>query len=58
MTAPRSYQGAHSAAEALQMLRSHVERGWRRPDLVEAFVTIVDRGSIYPSAGWKPRADA
>lgn len=57
MTAPRSYQGAHSAAEALHMLRSHVERGWRRPDLVDAFVTIVDRGSMYTPTGWEPRTD-
>jgi putative two-component system response regulator len=56
MTAPRAYQGAHSTSEALQTLRTHVDRGWRRTDLVEAFVTIIDRGSVYPPTGWEPPA--
>jgi response regulator RpfG family c-di-GMP phosphodiesterase len=56
MTAPRAYQGAHSTAEALQMLRTHVDRGWRRTDLVEAFATIIDRGSVYPPTGWETPA--
>jgi putative two-component system response regulator len=49
MTAPRAYQGTHSTAEAMQMLRSHVDRGWRRPDLVDAFRGVADRGSVYPA---------
>jgi putative two-component system response regulator len=50
MTAPRAYQGTHTTAEALHMLRQQVERGWRRPDLVEAFAGVVERGPIYPSS--------
>jgi putative two-component system response regulator len=45
MTAPRAYQCTHSPADALQTLRSHVDCGWRRPDLVEAFVAVVNRTS-------------
>jgi cyclic di-GMP phosphodiesterase len=57
MTAPRAYQGTHSVAEALQTLRSHVDRGWRRPDLVEAFVAVVDRRSVGPPTGSETGAD-
>jgi putative two-component system response regulator len=46
MTAPRAYQGMHSTAEALQMLRTQVARGWRRPDLVDAFVGVVERAPV------------
>jgi cyclic di-GMP phosphodiesterase len=57
MTAPRPYQGTHSVAEALQMLRSHVDRGWRRPDLVEAFAAVVDRTSARPPTGSETGTD-
>jgi putative two-component system response regulator len=39
MTAPRPYQTSHSVTEAVDTLRTHVERGWRDGDIVEAFVT-------------------
>ncbi len=40
-TTNRPYQPRHSHEEAIAILRTHVERGWRRADLVEAFASIV-----------------
>jgi putative two-component system response regulator len=38
MTTARPYRAARSSDEALEALTSEVRRGWRRADLVEAFV--------------------
>jgi putative two-component system response regulator len=46
VTTRRPYQGPHSAQEALDILRDQVSRGWRRPDLVEAFVALVESGRL------------
>jgi putative two-component system response regulator len=44
-TTNRPYQTRHSPEEAITILRTHVSRGWRRADLVEAFGRIVQAGS-------------
>jgi putative two-component system response regulator len=46
VTTRRPYQGPHSAQEALDILRDQVSRGWRRPDLVEAFAALVESGRL------------
>jgi putative two-component system response regulator len=38
MTTARPYRGALAPDEAIRELREEVRRGWRRADLVEAFV--------------------
>lgn len=44
MTTTRPYRAARSSEQALEELAREVKRGWRRPDLVEAF-TAARRGS-------------
>jgi len=44
VTTQRPYQGAHSAEQAIDILRGQVQRGWRRADLVEAFADLVESG--------------
>jgi putative two-component system response regulator len=44
-TTNRPYQTRQSPEEAITILRTHVSRGWRRADLVEAFAVIVQAGS-------------
>jgi len=46
MTMPQAYQLAASTDEAVAVLREQVERGWRRHDLVEEFVTLVRSGAL------------
>ena len=46
LTMPRSYQVAASTDEAVAVLRGQVERGWRRHDLVEEFVSLVRSGAL------------
>jgi putative two-component system response regulator len=41
VTSRRPYQPAQPANEALQLLQGEVQRGWRRPDLVDAFTQLV-----------------
>jgi putative two-component system response regulator len=43
LTAPRPYQQAVSPEGAFTVLRQHVRRGWRRGDLVDTFIAVVDR---------------
>jgi putative two-component system response regulator len=45
LTSERPYQKAKSSEEALEILRDHVTRGWRRRDLVDQFAAIIQRGS-------------
>jgi putative two-component system response regulator len=47
LTSERPYQRAKTAGEAVEILRSHVVRGWRRHDLVEQFAGIV-QGTAVP----------
>ena len=46
VTTRRPYQGPHSAQEAIDILRGQVVRGWRRPDLVDTFSTLVESGRL------------
>ncbi len=46
VTTRRPYQGPHTTAEAIDILRGQVLRGWRRPDLVEAFAELVESGRL------------
>jgi putative two-component system response regulator len=41
VTTSAPYQDAQSVDQAIAVLRNHVERGWRRKDLVEAFAWLV-----------------
>ncbi|OFW29954.1 MAG: hypothetical protein A3H97_04000 [Acidobacteria bacterium RIFCSPLOWO2_02_FULL_65_29] len=41
VTTERPYQSPRLGGEATAVLRSDVERGWRRGDLVEAFIALV-----------------
>jgi putative two-component system response regulator len=54
ITTKSAYQGAHPTHEAIDVLRGQAQRGWRRPDLVEAFATLIDSGRLdtfRPAAG-------
>jgi putative two-component system response regulator len=52
ITTPRPYQAARSSAEAIQILRDQVRRGWRRHDLVEEFASLVHQinAAVHPEA--------
>jgi putative two-component system response regulator len=46
VTTRRPYQDAHSAQEAIDILRGQAVRGWRRPDLVDSFASLVESGRL------------
>lgn len=46
ITVHRPYQRAKSVEESLDLLRAQATRGWRRPDLVDAFVGLVESGKV------------
>jgi putative two-component system response regulator len=46
VTEPRPYQTARPIEQGIEVLREQVERGWRRPDLVEGFVSLVETGRV------------
>jgi putative two-component system response regulator len=46
ITSRRPYQRAKSVDESLDLLRAQGARGWRRPDLVEEFVGLVESGKV------------
>ena len=46
VTTRRPYQGPYTPQEAIAILRAQAERGWRRPDLVEAFAGLVESGRL------------
>jgi putative two-component system response regulator len=46
VTTRRPYQGPHSSQEAIDILRGQVARGWRRPDLVDTFASLVESGRL------------
>jgi len=46
VTTRRPYQGPHTSQEAIDILRGQVARGWRRPDLVDAFAALVESGRL------------
>lgn len=45
-TTTRPYQDAQSAEEAVRILRQQVAWGWKRGDLVEEFIAIVQSGGL------------
>jgi putative two-component system response regulator len=46
VTTQRPYQQAKPTDEAVDLLREQVRRGWRRSDLVEQFVTVIESGRL------------
>jgi putative two-component system response regulator len=46
ITTQRPYQRAQSIGDAVAVLRAQANRGWRRPDVVEEFVAIVQAGKL------------
>jgi putative two-component system response regulator len=46
VTTQRPYQRAQSAEAGLHVLREQVNRGWRAPDLVERFASLVQSGRL------------
>jgi len=46
VTTQRPYQRARRMDEAVEVLRDQVERGWRRHDLVEQFVGLIESGKM------------
>jgi putative two-component system response regulator len=59
LTTRRPYQHAKLPEDALEVLRSHVHRGWRRRDLVEAFAAMIEsRPTAAPAASGAPGLSA
>ena len=50
----RPYKPAYDPAHALDLLRREVELGWRRADLVAAWIEVIESGA----ADWMPMASA
>jgi putative two-component system response regulator len=46
VTTQRPYRAAGTIDQAISVLDEQVERGWRRPDLVEEFVALVNSGKL------------
>jgi len=46
VTTRRAYQQSRTGDEAIGLLRSEVEKGWRDHDLVEEFVTLITEGKL------------
>jgi cyclic di-GMP phosphodiesterase len=46
VTTRRAYQQSRSGDQAIGILRSEVEKGWRDHDLVEEFVTLITEGKL------------
>jgi response regulator RpfG family c-di-GMP phosphodiesterase len=46
VTTRRLSQGPHTAQEAIDILRGPVVRGWRRPDLVDRFAELMEKGRL------------
>jgi putative two-component system response regulator len=42
VTEQRPYQGTGTVAEGVEVLRQQAERGWRRSDIVEEFVAMIE----------------
>jgi putative two-component system response regulator len=48
ITTPRPYQKPLTSAEAVDVLRDHVHRGWLRLDIVDAFATLIEARASMP----------
>jgi putative two-component system response regulator len=46
LTEQRPYQNARPVADSIAVLREQVARGWRRADLVEEFVALIESGRV------------
>jgi putative two-component system response regulator len=46
ITTQRPYQDARSAEEGIAVLKDQAARGWRRPDLVDRFVELIQAGKV------------
>jgi putative two-component system response regulator len=46
VTTQRPYRQAKPIDEAVAVLRNQVQRGWRRSDLVEQFVSLIESGKV------------
>ena len=46
ITTDRAYQAVQPVERAIDTLRDHVRRGWRRADLVESFVSLIESGKL------------
>ena len=46
LTTDRPYRRAVTPSDACEHLLSEVTSGWRRRDLVEAFVSLVESGAV------------
>jgi response regulator RpfG family c-di-GMP phosphodiesterase len=46
ITTQRAYQPAHPTEHAVDTLRDQVRRGWRRADITESFVKLVEAGML------------
>jgi putative two-component system response regulator len=46
ITTQRSYKPARSSADACAALRDEIACGWKRRDLVETFISLVDTGAL------------
>jgi putative two-component system response regulator len=49
LVCPRPYKPAYDSDHALDILRREVELGWRRPDLVAAWIEVIESGA----ADWR-----
>jgi putative two-component system response regulator len=47
----RPYKPARSTSDACRALRDEVERGWKRQDLVDTFIAIVESGELDRAIG-------
>lgn len=46
ITTQRAYQPAHPTEHAVETLRDQVRRGWRRADITESFVKLLEAGML------------
>ena len=50
LTTQRAYQTAQPTKHAVDTLREQVQRGWRRADITEAFVKLIEAGAFGSSS--------
>jgi putative two-component system response regulator len=54
ITTQRAYQHARATEDAVEALREQVRKGWRRHDITEAFITMIEGGRLGSFAGDQP----
>ena len=50
LTTRRAYQHEQTHDGAFEVLRDHVRLGWRRADLTESFIALIQRGTLHSFA--------